>query len=36
MKFDFDMSRKAIPQGDVYLIPIMAIPADAKPMPAEK
>ena len=35
MNFDFDHSRKAIPQGDCYLIPIKAIPAEAKPMEAE-
>lgn len=35
MDFEFDMTRKAIPQGDVYLIPIKAIPADVKPMAAE-
>lgn len=35
MNFEFDMSRKAIPQGDVYLIPIKAIPAAAKPVAAE-
>lgn len=35
MEFEFDLSRKAIPQGDVYLIPIKAIPADAKPVEAE-
>lgn len=35
MDFEFDTSRKAIPQGDVYLIPIKAIPASAKPVEAE-
>lgn len=35
MKFDFDNSRKAIPQGDCYLIPIKAIPAGAKPVAAD-
>lgn len=35
MQFDFDPSRKAIPQGDCYLIPIMAVPADAEPVAAE-
>lgn len=35
MTFEIDYSRKAIPQGDCYLIPIMAIPADAEPMAAE-
>jgi hypothetical protein len=34
MTFEFDTSRKAIPQGDVYLIPIMAVPADAVPVVA--
>lgn len=29
MNFEFDPTRKAIPQGDVYLVPIKAIPADA-------
>jgi len=28
MNFEFDDTRKAIPQGDVYLIPIKAIPAE--------
>lgn len=38
MKFEFDKSRKAIPQGDVYLIPIIAVPdeARAKPVQAER
>jgi len=36
MKFEFDSSRKAIPQGDMYLIPILAIPSEAKPVEAEK
>jgi hypothetical protein len=36
MDFEFDTSRKAIPQGDVYLIPIKAIPANAKPLTAER
>lgn len=37
MDFEFDMSRKAIPQGDCYLIPIKAIPTQAlaKPIKAE-
>ena len=35
MNFEFDMTRKAIPQGDVYLIPIKAIPADAKAVEPE-
>lgn len=35
MNFEFDTTRKAIPQGDVYLIPIKAIPAEAKPAQAE-
>lgn len=33
MKFEFDESRKAIPQGDVYLIPVKAIPAEAEAQP---
>lgn len=36
MNFEFDESRKAIPQGDCYLIPIKAIPANAPSMKAEK
>lgn len=35
MKFEFDSTRKAHCQGDVYLIPIKAIPADAKPIMPE-
>lgn len=35
MNFEFDMSRKAIPQGDVYLIPIKAIPPGAALVGAE-
>lgn len=37
MKFDFDPTRKAIPQGDVYLVPIVAIPPEAlaNPVAAE-
>lgn len=37
MKFEYDLTRKSIPQGDVYLIPITAIPAEAltKPIAAE-
>lgn len=37
MNFEFDETRKAIPQGDCYLIPIKAIPADAlsKPVATE-
>lgn len=35
MDFEFDPSRKAIPQGDCYLIPIKAVPVDAKPVAAE-
>ena len=33
--FVFDDTRKPLAQGDMYLIPILAIPADAKPMAAE-
>lgn len=35
MEFEFDRSRKAHPQGDVYLIPIIAVPAAATPVAAE-
>ena len=35
MKFEFDMTRKSICQGDVYLIPIKAIPHEARPVEAE-
>ena len=35
MKFEFDMTRKSICQGDMYLIPIKAIPAEAKPVQAD-
>ena len=35
MEFEFDKTRKSIPQGDVYLIPIKAIPDTAKPVSAE-
>lgn len=35
MEFDFDTTRKSICQGDVYLIPIKAIPITAKPLAAE-
>lgn len=37
MEFEFDDTRKAIPQGDCYLIPIKAIPAAAlsRPVGAE-
>ena len=35
MEYEFDMTRKAIPQGDCYLIPIKAVPADAAPVAAE-
>lgn len=35
MTYEFDQSRKAHRQGDVYLIPIMAVPADAKPVAAD-
>lgn len=34
-QFEFDTTRKAIPQGDCYLVPIKAIPADAKSVEAE-
>lgn len=32
---EFDSTRKAIPQGDCYLIPIKAVPKDATPVAAE-
>ncbi len=35
MKFEIDSSRKPLAQGDMYLIPIKAVPAEAKPMAAE-
>lgn len=35
MDFEFDHTRKAIPQGDCYLVPIKAVPANAKPVSAE-
>ena len=35
MNFEFDKTRKAIPQGDVYLIPILAVPVEAKAVDAE-
>lgn len=37
MQFEFDSSRKAIPQGDVYLVPIKSVPdaARANPLKAE-
>ncbi len=37
MDFEFDTTRRAIPQGDCYLVPIKAIPdaARAKPVAAE-
>ena len=35
MEFEFDHSRKAHCQGDMYLIPIKAIPQEAKPVQAE-
>lgn len=35
MNYEFDTTRKAHVQGDMYLIPIKAVPADAKPMGAE-
>ena len=38
MKFEFDMTRKSIPQGDCILVPIKAIPSEAlgKPIDAER
>lgn len=35
MDFEFDPTRKAHCQGDVYLIPIKAVPLDAQPVAAE-
>lgn len=35
MDFEFDTERKSIPQGDVYLIPIKKIPAEAMKKPVE-
>lgn len=35
MKFEFDPSRKAIPQGDCYLVPIKSVPAEAASIAAE-
>ncbi len=35
MEFEFDRSRKAIPQGDVYLVPIMNVPEGARQIEAE-
>jgi len=35
MTFEFDTTRKAHVQGDCYLVPIKAVPADAKPMQSE-
>lgn len=36
MEFEFDPSRKAHCQGDVYLIPIKAVPENALPIGPEK
>lgn len=33
MDFEFDNTRRAIPQGDCYLIPIKGIPAEARANP---
>jgi hypothetical protein len=35
MDFEFDTTRRAIPQGDCYLVPIKAIPAGATPVEPE-
>lgn len=35
MDFEFDMTRKSICQGDMYLIPIKAIPENSLPIQAE-
>ena len=35
MNYEFDDTRKPLAQGDMYLVPIKAVPADAKPIAAE-
>lgn len=35
MTFEFDDTRKAIPQGDCYLIPIKAVPTNAPEVKAD-
>lgn len=35
MKFEFDNTRKAHCQGDVYLVPIKSVPAEAKAVSPE-
>lgn len=35
MKFEFDTTRKSYCQGDVYLVPIKAVPAEAKEIAPE-
>jgi hypothetical protein len=35
MNYEFDSSRKAVPQGDVFLVPIKAVPDGAKLIAAE-
>lgn len=35
-EFEIDYTRRSIPQGDCYLIPIKYIPVDAQEIPAEK
>jgi hypothetical protein len=35
MEYEFDITRKSIPQGDCYLIPIKAVPSYALPVAAE-
>jgi hypothetical protein len=35
MKFDFDTSRKCIPQGDCILVPIVAVPSEALVRPVK-
>lgn len=36
MDFEFDMTRKSICQGDVYLVPIKVVPAGMKSVDPEK
>lgn len=35
MNYEIDNNRKPLAQGDMYLIPIVAVPADAAPVAAE-
>lgn len=36
MEYEFDTTRKAHCQGDVYLVPIKVVPSAAKPVNAER